>query len=312
MQKLDVIRALQQFRDESHRQPQLFLASGDALGLLDEPHIDVADPPMVYFEPKGPLNMGSNKYKDEQPIHPVKLSPYWLGKYPVTNKEFGEFIKGGGYENEEYWFDEGSRFKFDGREFLKRLKDKVPIYWLNERFGKGRQLAPVMGVSWYEAMAYCRWWTHTYGEQWAEKQEVVIMRLPTEAEWEFAARGFEGREYPWGNTPEPDSERVNYGESQLRQTSTVGSYPLGATPEEVFDLAGNVWEWCYDWYAKDYYGRSSNKDPIGPDSGAYRVLRGASWHLILPKYFRGGYRYYFNPENRHLIISMRVARTVTF
>ncbi|MFH1563387.1 MAG: SUMF1/EgtB/PvdO family nonheme iron enzyme, partial [Nitrospirota bacterium] len=272
----EIKASLQQFRNKSHRQPQLFLASGNALGLLDEPHIDVADPPMVCFKPDKPFNMGSNKY-DEQPIHSVKLSPYWLGKYPVTNKEFGEFIKGGGYETKEYWFDEESRFKFDGREFLKGLKEKVPSYWLDERFGKGRQLAPVVGISWYEAMAYCRWWTLTFGVRWlataleSEDRELilpshsenipppnprqrginhpltfaggghplpaldsgghrrVIMRLPTEAEWEFAARGFEGREYPWGNTPEPSPEQANYNDSHLEQTSTVGSYPLGAT-----------------------------------------------------------------------------------
>ncbi|MDZ7260890.1 MAG: SUMF1/EgtB/PvdO family nonheme iron enzyme, partial [candidate division KSB1 bacterium] len=142
-----VARALANRRDNSHHQPQLFLACGDALGLMDEPLIDVADPPMVYFEPKKPFNMGSEEYDNERPIHPVKLSPYWLGKYPVTNKEFAEFIKSGGYENEAYWYDEDSQWGFDAREFLrKELKEKAPRWWLDERFGKSRPLAPVASV----------------------------------------------------------------------------------------------------------------------------------------------------------------------
>ncbi|UCE08396.1 MAG: SUMF1/EgtB/PvdO family nonheme iron enzyme, partial [bacterium] len=196
----NLTRALSHHRDEIHRHPQLFLACGDALGMIDEPQIEVADPPMVHFEPQKPFNMGSNQGGDnERPVHPISLSPFWLGKYPVTNKEFAEFIKSRGYETERYWFNEDRRFGFDGREFLRRLREKIPRYWLDERFGKSRPLAPVVGASWYEAMAYCRWWTFSFGEGWAREHglsQKVKMRLPTEAEWEFAARGFEEREYP--------------------------------------------------------------------------------------------------------------------
>ncbi|MDI6734973.1 MAG: SUMF1/EgtB/PvdO family nonheme iron enzyme [bacterium] len=318
-----VVMALTNRRDKSHHDPQLFLACGDALGLMDEPHIDVANPPMVHFNPEKPFDMGGNK-GDEQPIHPVKLSPYWLGKYPVTNKEFGEFIKAGGYETKEYWFDEAGRFGFDGREFLMRLKEKAPAYWLNERFGKNRPLVPVVGVSWYEAMAYCRWWTLTYGEQWAEKQvkehgakkiktpmlkAQCYCRLPTEAEWEFAACGFEGRKYPWGNTPQPSLERGNYFDSKLKQTATVGSYPKGSTPEEVLDLAGNDWEWCWEWYGKDYYERSPDENPAGPDNGNNRVLRSGSWDYGYHDDFRCANRNYFMPGSRYNNGGFRIART---
>ncbi|MDZ7260891.1 MAG: formylglycine-generating enzyme family protein, partial [candidate division KSB1 bacterium] len=140
-------------------------------------------------------------------------------------------------------------------------------------------------------MAYCRWWTLTYGEQWAEGQKLnrkVLMRLPTEAEWEFAARGYEGRKYPWGHTPKPSPELANYTDSKLHQTSTVGSYPKGATPEGILDLAGNVWEWCYDWYDEKYYEQCLAEikrtgeallNLTGISKEGLRVLRGGSWNF---------------------------------
>jgi len=96
------IQILIRKRDTSHMQPELFFASGDALGLLDEPKIKVEDPPMFYFAPEKPFRMGSNKDEDERPVHEVQLSPYWLGKYPVTNQEFAEFMRRGGYDDEKY------------------------------------------------------------------------------------------------------------------------------------------------------------------------------------------------------------------
>ncbi len=271
---------IENLRDCSHHQPELFLACGDALGLMNEPPIDVLDPPMVLLKPEKPFMMGSEEYDNEKPIHPVQLSPFWIGKYPVTNKEFAEFIKQGGYKNKKYWywFDDQSQFQFDGRDFLKKeLKEKLPPFWLDERFGRSRPLAPVVGVSWYEAMAYCMWLS--------EKNPGKKFRLPTEAEWEFAARGFTDRRYPWGNEP-PNPKLANFYESKLGQTTAVGSYPPASgaiaadgQPAELFDLAGNVWEWCYDWYDEHYYRKSPQNNPKGPSSSPIgaRVLRGGAF-----------------------------------
>ncbi|MFQ5629435.1 MAG: SUMF1/EgtB/PvdO family nonheme iron enzyme [bacterium] len=303
----DIKQRLQNMRDAHHNKPEIFLACGDALGLMDEPDIKNDDPPLILLAPDQPFAMGGDEEEREQPVHPVRLSPFRISAYPVTNRQFAEFIRKGGYAHEKYWIDEQSPAGFDGRKFLKGLEKAQPEYWLDERFGRNRPHAPVVGVSWFEAMAYCRWCSETFGRQWAEQygQENVQVRLPTEAEWEYACRAVNpplkprNRDLQGGtgdvstpfNTGENlTTEQANYDGNypykdfpkgtHLRQTTSVGSYPCNDFG--LFDMHGNVWEWCLDWYKKDYYSlcekQGSVKNPRGPESGSFRVLRGGAWN----------------------------------
>jgi formylglycine-generating enzyme required for sulfatase activity len=120
---------------------------------------------------------------------------------------------------------------------------------------------PIVNVTWQDAVDYAKW---------------AGASLPTEAQWEKAARGTEGRKFPWGN--QWDSTKCNEKSTGPQKTQPVGSYPAGASPFGCMDMAGNVWEWCADWYAADYYTTSPYKNPTGPSSGKDRIMRGCSWN----------------------------------
>ncbi len=259
-------------------------ALGLGLGRLGDPRLAMAKAERwVWFEP-GEFIMGSKTHGlvRNHPEHRVRMSRgYWLGRYPLTNQEYGAFMEAGGYGQKEWWSEES----------WKKLKEEQweePRYWRNRRFNGANQ--PVVGVSWHEAEAYCRWLTGQWSEdrpEWAT--EGVEIRLPTEAEWEYAARGGTLRAYPWGDE-EPNKQRANYGQ-RLGQTSAVGIYPAGATAEGLWDMAGNMREWCADpWNEKAYKGRKGvTRDPMAVGDSFERVLRGSSWFrsaFWLPAAFR--------------------------
>jgi len=139
---------------------------------------------------------------------------------------------------------------------------------------------PIVRVTWSDAGAYCKW---------------ASVELPTEAQWEKAARSTDGRIWPWGN--EWDASKCNNIVTGPKKTTPVGSYPAGASPYGLMDMAGNLWEWCADWYDKKYYASAPDRNPPGPASGTRRVLRGGSWGNVNPFYFRFAVRSVDLPGN---------------
>jgi len=195
-------------------------------------------------DPKG-KNYDPEAFKDESPVHQVEVSPFLMGRYPVTVTEYERFVAGGGYAEEKFW-------KAGGYD-----KFAAPGHWQRQVRYPNR---PVVEVSWYEAAAYCAW------DQG---------RLPTEAEWECAARGGrDGVRYPWGDQA-PDEFRANYGEKGPGQPTPVGMYPEGATPQGFLDLAGNVYEWTADWWGD--YSKAAARNPKGPNEGTSKAIRGGAW-----------------------------------
>jgi formylglycine-generating enzyme required for sulfatase activity len=220
-------------------------AEPDALG-EEGPLVEPLSGSRFVWIPGGVFQMGGAAYPDEQPIHPVRVSPFWLGETPVTNAQYAVFLEKTGV--------------------------KEPAYWRDRRFSSPDQ--PVVGVSWADAKAFCRWLSETWG------RPVV---LPSEAQWEFAARGPESRKYPWGNEP-PDATRACFGlDRDKDQPVPVGSYPAGRGPFGTLDQAGNVWEWCRDAWDEEAYAKRAVQggesiDPcVEGDQSSMRVLRGGCW-----------------------------------
>ena len=234
------------------------------------------------LNPEGP-NYDPEAREDESPVHPVFLSGYRIGRYPVTVEEYRRFVEDGGYGEALYWRAGG----FGKWKELDGWREQID-----------HPTRPVVGVSWYEASAYCSWMEWRKGFRGC--------RLPTEAEWERAARGTTGRKYPWGDDP-PNGRLANFAVSTWEggHPTPVGAYPLGDTPEGISDMAGNVCEWCSDAYNRGYYEKSPKKDPKGPDRSGACVLRGGSWYA-LSEYLRSACRRGNHPECRFGNFGFRV------
>jgi formylglycine-generating enzyme required for sulfatase activity len=227
---------------------------------------------------------------DERPAHRVTLSPFYLDATEVTNAEFARFVEATGYKTDAE--KQGSAWVFKRGQ-----KDWASIDGADWRhpFGRDSTIAdkmnhPVVNVSWNDATAYAKW---------------AGKRLPTEAEWEYAARGGrEGEVYPWGNELKPGGKSLaNFWQGTWPQDNKLedGFYytaPVASFAPNGFglhDMIGNVWEWAADWYAADYYQHSPAKDPQGPSTGEMRVARGGSWFCSAN--YCGAYRVGFRGQS---------------
>ena len=198
-------------------------------------------------------------FDSEVPQHKVDLDGYWMDKTEITNAMFAKYVEATGYKTDAEKQGSGWVCNKDGS-----CSDTKGADWQHPG-GPASDINsktdhPVVLVSWNDAKGYCEW---------------AGGRLPSEAQWEKAARGEDGRTYPWGNGS-PDSSLLNYNRN-IGDTTEVGKYPSGASPYGALDMSGNVWEWVNDWYADNYYQNSPQKNPRGASDGQSRVLRGGSW-----------------------------------
>jgi formylglycine-generating enzyme required for sulfatase activity len=238
--------------------------------------------------PAGEFLMGGADPKagdDEKPQHTVSLETFWIDWTEVTNAQYVQFLNALG----------AHAGACSGRDCAEtRVEDKYS-HILHEKgryvVERGFEDHPATQVSWYGAEAYCEW---------------AGARLPTEAEWEKAARGVEGRLYPWGDEP-PDCGKAQYGDCG-GATVPVGSRPAGASPYGALDMAGNVWEWVADWYDPVYYGASPVQNPQGPDAGERKVFRGGSWGYP-PAFLRASDRARNRPTYAGFNVGFRCAAT---
>jgi len=215
-------------------------------------------------------------------VHTVALDGFWIDRAEVTNTQYQQCVESGACDPPA----ESGSYTRDS-------------YYGNNAYAD----YPVIWVNWQQAVDYCEW---------------AGARLPTEAEWEYAARGPEGRVFPWGD--QFDGMRLNYCDANCKfgwaddavddgyaDTAPVGSHPSGASWCEALDMAGNVYEWVADWYDSNYYVSSPSRNPTGPSSGEYRGLRGSSWFCD-PRYAHGGFRSWYTPVASSADRGFRCAR----
>jgi formylglycine-generating enzyme len=262
--------------------PQTHPERGKMLALLAKTQAAKEIPLEWVSVPAGEFEMGDDSEQaaaDEKPKHKIHVDAFLIGKYEVTNAQYNAFVKATGHRLPEN--DSDPKFNI--------WKGDVMLPHVEE--------LPAINVSWDDAVAFCKW---------------SGARLPTEAEWEKAARGTDGRTYPWGNEP-PSGNRANYSFDPVSMWDGPASlakkdqYEFGRSPYGAFEMAGNVWEWVQDWYDENYYKSSPAKNPQGPEKGEGRVIRGASWRNTADM-LKAANRNKHVPTSRRVYIGFRCAK----
>lgn len=238
-------------------------------------------PEGMVLVPAGPFIMGSNQIDREGRAAEFGIAkPLYLDEHPEQKVHLPAFYIDR-YEVTNRWYT----------RFAQATRSRTPINWPKGRVPPGREDYPVTEVNWYDADRFCRW---------------MGKHLPTEAQWEKAARGPDGRQYPWGQ--EFDKNRANTGESGYGDLTPVGSFESGKSPYGVYDMSGNVWEWVEDWY-QPYPKSPYQSDSFGEK---FKILRGTSWggvgHYALAVFYRSAYRFYATPEKGYPDAGFRCAK----
>lgn len=233
--------------------------------------------------PGGDVKLTAGGYVTEPTL--FEVAPFAIARYPVTNAQFAEFITADGYKNPAWWTAEG---------WVAREKGawEEPRYWGSSDWNQPNH--PVVGISWYEALAFCHWLGETTGQ---------VITLPTEQQWQRAAQGDDAREYPWGNEA-PNETLCNWNRN-VDETTPVTAYPAGASPFGIMDMSGNVWEWCLTGWDSGTTERNGREA---------RILRGGSWSSDSPLSLQVGNRNKKDPNNRldpgyrnHVTVGFRCA-----
>ncbi len=239
-------------------------------------------PEGMVLVPAGKFIMGSDlEDKEGKGVEFGSIKPWYKDEHP-KQKIFLE----------AFYIDKIEVTNLMYQRFLLATGFSAPLEWESAAIPPGRENHPVGGITWYDADNYCQW---------------IGKRLPTEAEWEKAARGTDGQEFPWGNTF--DQAKANVGVGESKDTTPVGAYEAGKSPYGAYDMAGNVWEWTQDWYQP--YPKSTFQDPRYGEK--MKVLRGGGWggigHYTLAIYYRSAYRFFADPRIFFNDVGFRCAKT---